>query len=50
MKIVDTTKDTCITYLLKQVDACLDSLAHVQDRAICLALSFHAQTKRSRNG
>ena len=49
MKIIDTAKDACITYLLKQMDTYLDSLAHAQDRAICLALSFHAQTKRSRN-
>ena len=27
MKLIYTTKDTCITHLLRQTDACLDSLA-----------------------
>jgi hypothetical protein len=28
MKLIDTAKDTCITHLLQQTDAYLDSLAH----------------------
>ena len=43
MKIIDC-QDACITHLLKQMDAYLDSLPHAQDHAICLGhgvLSFH---------